>query len=134
MKNLFLLFFLVCSIKFYSQQKENEKIVSDIFFNKYKKQKRNATILSVTGGVLLFTGFIISKQESEAANLVFSKNEVTGYSIASLGIISIIGSIPLYISAEKNYKKSVSISPSVQTYHFYNTKNTSLGLNITYSF
>ena len=76
----------------------------------------------------------ISKQESEAANLVFSKNEVTGYQIASLGIISIIGSIPLYISAEKNYKKSVSISPSVQTYHFYNTKNTSLGLNITYSF
>lgn len=134
MKNTLLFLLLILSFKLFSQENDKQKVVSNIYYEKYKKQKKNATILSVTGGVLLFTGIIISQQKSESANLVFSKSEVTGYSIATLGVFSIISSIPFYVSAEKNRKKSITISPNLNSFNTIDKKQTNFGLSITYNF
>lgn len=139
MKNLFLTLLFIVPHTATAQQ--NEKSEINYYLQKSVSKKKTGNALLLTGTVLIITGVVVATSGNNNNNnnntgWLFSQNEMTGMTISSLGVFSALTSIPFYISANHNRKKSLKISPTtgiIQTNSITEPKNYALaGLKITF--
>ena len=135
MKNLFLILLFIVPLTATAQQHKNSEINYYLQKSVSKKKTGNALLLSGTG--LILTGIVVGTTAGKQNNaLFFSSNQIAGAGIFSLGVFSALTSIPFYISANHNKKKSLKISPTteiIQTNSISEPKNyASAGLKITF--
>lgn len=128
MRKLFLLTscILICNIIF-SQPKTKE-----YFLEKSKNQKKIAWILLATGTAAIVTGVLIEAPQRGTGN----SQSFTGGLIEVGGIISVLTSIPFFISSSKNKKRGATLTINNQRIlsplnnSFVVNRQTSVSLNI----
>jgi len=94
------------------------KIDANSFLQKSKNKQKVAWIMAGGGATLLLTGIIIPRREIIYNDIIFGQPvSFTGYKndgikalFALTGTLSILGSIPFFISSHHNKKKSASLS------------------------
>ena len=117
MKNIFLAFVLICfAIKPFAQTDTSINFSKQYYLTTSRHQKTAAIVLISGGGALFCTGGIIEMSHlgSDLGNFWTGngkQHDDTGPSILILaGAASMLGSIPLFISAQHNKKKALSVS------------------------
>lgn len=91
--------------------KHNHKVDADLLLQKSKNKKKVAWIMAGGGATLLLTGIIIPRGEIIHDNFFQEyKNDGIKHSFALTGALSILGSIPFFISSHHNKKKAASLS------------------------
>lgn len=75
------------------------------YLKKSKNQKTAAWILLGGGSALIATGIIVGSSEESTFN-----DAAGGAAIAGIGLLSTIGSIPLFIASGKNKRKANNFS------------------------
>ncbi len=127
---------LLCGNTFSAQVKQQDSIqVSNNYFEKYQRQKKTANIILGTGSVLALSGFIVASTDSGTrGSLFFSTNQIVGLILIISGVTSALVSIPFYISAEKNKRKSLTIQPTFQLENekYTQEKSAKVGVAITF--
>lgn len=111
MKNLLLslLFILPLTI---NAQKDNTDDLNR-YLRKSTNQKKTANVLLITGGGLMVTGLLVGNSGNQDGSYFFSENQLAGFGLFSLGVISSVISVPFYISAHHNKRKLMKLSPAV---------------------
>lgn len=114
MKSTFITLLLLCSITVLSQQPTS---VNTDYLKKSKNQKKVALIMLGGGATLLLTGIIIPKGELIHSGFLDDtyKNDGIKGAFELTGIVSMLGSIPLFIASSKNKKKAAAISFKMET-------------------
>lgn len=134
MKNILLLLLtlLFCVFTFAQQVPGQDQSVSKDYLTKSRKQKSAAWSLLGLGGVLIGTGLLIGGKKSASLD-----DAATGGIIASVGIVSSLVSIPLFISSGKNRKKALKTSaylgaqqPMIGTVHSLRRPSPTLSISI----
>ncbi|MBK8605497.1 MAG: hypothetical protein IPN82_01275 [Chitinophagaceae bacterium] len=109
---LFIAFFSMLT-KGFNQQVEEPKmeLTKQEYLKKSKSQKTAGRILLGGGGILIGAG-LLTNLSNGLGNLFVeeSQKNSSGDIFTVLGVISIGGSIPLFISAGKNKRKAISLS------------------------
>lgn len=107
---------LLCGNTFSAQVKQQDSIrISNIYFEKYQRQKKTANIILGTGSVLILSGLVaFATDDRTEGRLFFSTNQIVGVTLVTFGITSVLVSVPFYISAAKNKRKSLTIQPIFQ--------------------
>jgi hypothetical protein len=99
MKKLFVtltaIVFVTCV---FSQEQINNY---DYHIQKSKRQKSGARVMLIAGPVALGLGLLIGNRENSSFG-----EAGTGFIIGSLGILSMAGSIPLFLASGKNKRKA----------------------------
>lgn len=114
---------------------DEEKLWIEKYFEKYQRQKKTANILLGTGSVLALSGFIVASTDSGTrGSLFFSTNQIVELILIISGVTSALVSIPFYISAEKNKRKSLTIQPTFQLENekYTQEKSAKVGVAITF--
>jgi hypothetical protein len=75
------------------------------YLKKSKDQKTAAWVLLGGGTVMIGTGFLIGARKESSFD-----DAATGFIIAVVGVVSDIGSIPLFIASGRNKRKAIRIS------------------------
>ncbi|MDX1938689.1 MAG: hypothetical protein SFU21_16330 [Flavihumibacter sp.] len=84
--------------------------INNEFYEKSRKQKTAAWIFLAGGATLAISGVVIGTLE---ANLVREdENSVLGTIMVFTGLSAMVGSIPLFIAADKNKRKAITTSVS----------------------
>lgn len=85
---------------------------SQDYLQKSKNQKTTAWIMLGGGGALILTGIIIPKGELTHLGILDNdyKNDGIKNAFVSSGTIAMLGSIPFFIMASKNKRKTASFS------------------------
>lgn len=98
---------LFCSLSLLASSQDKE-----FLFQKSAKQKKAGVILLSTGGAFTITGVLISigRADNELIN-AFSENKndqgfVAGTVLLLTGCAAMLSSIPLFVAANKNYRKA----------------------------
>ena len=91
--------------------KHDHKVDADLLLQKSKNKKKVAWIMAGGGATLLLTGIIIPRGEI-IPNFFFPDYKNDGIKISFLltGTLSMLGSIPFFISSHHNKKKAASLS------------------------
>lgn len=110
MKSIPLLIMLAISTNIFCQQ--NTPVINTEYLKKSKTQKKNAFIMLGGGAALFLTGIVIPKGELVHSGFLGDdyKNDGIKGGLELTGIISMLGSIPLFIASSKNKKKAMSVS------------------------
>ena len=110
MKSIPLLIMLAISTNIFCQQ--NTPVINTEYLKKSKTQKKNAFIMLGGGAALFLTGIVIPKGELVHSSILGDdyKNDGIKGGLELTGIISMLGSIPLFIASSKNKKKAMSVS------------------------
>ena len=112
-KLIFLIALFSILTKAFNQQNEAKKmeVTKQEYLKKSKSQIITGTIL-LSGGAILIGAGLSTILENGIVNLFEqdAKKNNSGEVLTVLGIISIGGSIPLFISAGKNKRKAISLS------------------------
>ena len=92
-------------------QKTNDSVptVQTDYLQKSKNQKTAAWILLGGGAALIGTGFIVG----DGKDATFD-DAATGAVLAGVGLLSTIGSIPLFIASGKNKRKAMNLTTGIQ--------------------
>ena len=91
--------------------KHNHKVDADLLTQKSKNKKTVAWIMAGGGATLLVTGIIIPRGEIIHDSFFPEyKNDGIKSSFALTGTLSMLGSIPFFISSHHNKKKAASLS------------------------
>ncbi len=97
---------LILSATSFSQQTNpSQPVTKADYLQKSKNQKTGAWVLLGGGIALMGTGFLIG-----GGNEASLDNAETGVIIAGIGVLSAIGSIPLFIASGRNKRKGMSLS------------------------
>ena len=113
MKTSILLLALLFSTNLFSQEESKNQEVNR-YLQKSVRQKKTANILMVTGGVLIISGIITISSDDKKGFL--SSEQVIGGSLVTLGAVSVLTSIPFYISAGSNKSKYRKFSPQIGSF------------------
>ena len=109
MKNLILALIFILPLTITAQQNNVPEI--DLYMNKANKQRKTGNILLISGGGLIVTGLIVGT--SGDGKGFIDANALAGSGIFLLGGLSALTSIPFYISANNNRKKSLKFTPVI---------------------
>lgn len=95
-------------------QSSSQEIVKDknYYQVKSKRQKSAALALLIGGGVAIGTGLLIGNSSESSFD-----DAATGAIIGGLGVLAMIGSVPLFLASGKNKRKAglmVKLSTSPQ--------------------
>jgi Na+/proline symporter len=101
----FAILFFVTTSSFSQQTNSTQTLTRQDYLTKSKNQKTSARVLLVGGAVLIGTGLLIGTREEATLD-----DAATGGTIASIGILSAIGSIPLFIASGRNKRKAMNVS------------------------
>ena len=113
MKTSILLLALLFSTNLFSQEESKNQEVNR-YLQKSVRQKKTANILMITGGVLIISGIITISSDDKKGFL--SSEQVIGGSLVTLGAVSVLTSIPFYISAGSNKSKYRKFSPQLGSF------------------
>ncbi len=98
-----------------SQQTTPDKVVtSDFLLKKGKRQSTAAWILLGGGVALVGTALLIGDSEESSFD-----DAATGGVIAGVGILSALGSIPLFIASSKNKRKAMNMTGHLKLERYY---------------
>jgi hypothetical protein len=101
---------LVLSVTSFSQQNNPSPTrTKEDYLLKSKNQKTTAWVLLGGGTALIGVGFLIGDGKESS----FS-SAATGVVMAGIGVLSIIGSIPLFIASGKNKRKGMALSAFIK--------------------
>ncbi|HUS01191.1 MAG TPA: hypothetical protein VMY77_05665 [Chitinophagaceae bacterium] len=92
--------------------RNDHKPDADFLLQKSKNKKKVAWIMAGGGSTLLLAGIIIPRGEVIRDNIWWPeyKNDGIKQSLALTGILSMLGSIPFFISSHHNKKKATSLT------------------------
>ena len=111
MKKIMVYFLLLAlpATSFCQQTNDSVPLVRTDYLQKSKNQKTAAWVLLGGGAVLTGTGFLIG----DSKNSTFD-DAATGAILGGVGVLSAIGSIPLFIASGKNKRKATSTSTFIK--------------------
>ena len=134
MKNFIFVLLLTLPLTATAQQNKNSEI--NYYLQKSLNKKKTGKVLLLTGTTFTLIGAVVATTGDHRGAIFFSSTEMVGITVATLGVISALTSIPFYISANQYRKKSLKISPTtglIQTNSITEPKYfPSAGLNITF--
>ena len=92
-------------------QKTNDSIpvLKTDYLQKSKNQKTAGWVLVGGGTALIVTGFIVGNSENSTFD-----DAATGATLAGIGVLSALGSIPLFIASGKNKKKAANMTTNIK--------------------
>jgi len=136
-KMISLLLLFAVSLTVFSQQ--NIPGINTDYLKKSKKQKKIALILLGGGATFFLTGVVIPKGELVHSGFLGNDYENDGIKSAFklTGMLSMLGSIPLFIASSKNKKRAASLgfrmekTPSLQQQNFVHHSYPALTLNLS---
>lgn len=132
MKTLILILTLLFSANFFSQERNNNDEINR-YLQKSHSKRKTANVLLISGSSLLLTGFVVANSGSSSNGILnFSGNQLAGFGISTLGILTALTSIPFYISAGHNKSKSRKISPQIGNFKTPENNYVTAGLNIEF--
>ena len=100
---------LIFSVSSFSQQTTPSKPVTrEDYLKKSKNQKTAAWVLLGGGTVLIGTGFLIGDREESSFD-----DAATGAILGGIGVLSMIGSIPVFLASGKNKRRANAMSTSI---------------------
>jgi uncharacterized membrane protein len=103
MKKYFIsILLLLFAISVFSQEVVKNK---EYYTAKSKKQKTGGWIMLGGGAALIGTGFLIGDREESSFD-----DAATGAILGGVGVLLMIGSIPVFIASGKNKRKAASLS------------------------
>ncbi len=107
MKKIMIYFLLLAMPAASFCQKTNDSVpsVKTDYLTKSKNQKSAAWVLLGGGTALIGAGFLIG----DSKNSTFD-DAATGAILGGIGVLSAIGSIPLFIASGKNKRKALNMS------------------------
>jgi phosphate/sulfate permease len=116
-KNILFVLLLVVSTNAFSQQTNpSQKISGENYLKKSKNQKTAAWVLLGGGVALITTAFAVGMNDAaeDLAGILFLGEEQqssnTGEVLFYTGLVSMAGSIPLFIASSKNKRKAEKIA------------------------
>ena len=135
MKNLLLTLLFIFPITAIAQQNNDVEISQ--YLQKSIAQSKTGNILLITGGGLIATGVLVAiSGEKKGGHYFFSNNDAIGGSIATLGVLSALVSIPIHISSGHNKRKYLKLTPSaamISSNSFNEKQNYAVvGLKVTF--
>src|SRR5215203_5465977 len=108
---------IVLSVSSYAQQTNTQVAMKGNFIEKSKNQKKVAFIMLGAGAVLVGTALIIPRGDYEGTEIdglggVTEKYSNDGVKAACgiTGVLSMLGSIPLFLASSRNKKRGMDIS------------------------
>ena len=107
-----MIYFLLLSLpaaSFCQQTNDSVPLIKTDYLQKSKNQKTAAWVLLGGGAVLIGTGFLIG----DSKNSTFD-DAATGAILGGIGVLSAIGSIPLFIASGKNKRKAMKTSTFIK--------------------
>lgn len=110
MKHLLLAFLFALPLTMNGQQNNSTEI--NEYLEKSNRQRKTGNVLLITGGTLILSGVIVGVTGNKNRSFIISQSDIAGASLVTLGLLSGLTSVPFYISANSNKKKSLKISPS----------------------
>lgn len=107
MKKIMVYFLLVAmpATSFCQTTNDSLPVVKTDYLAKSKNQKTAAWVLLGGGTVLIGAGFLIGDNKNSTFD-----DAATGALLAGIGVLSAIGSIPLFIASGKNKRKGINMS------------------------
>jgi len=106
-KAIICVLFLTTATTSFCQQ---TKLLHDDYMLKSKRQKSAAWVLLGGGIALMGTGFLIGNGKEASFD-----DAAGGVIVAGIGVLSAIGSIPLFIASARNKRKGMSLSFKTET-------------------
>jgi len=107
-----MIYFLLLALPVTSFCQKKYDTVTDIktgYIEKSKNQKTAAWFLLGGGVALIGTGFLVGDDKEASFDDAF-----TGALMAGIGVLSTIGSIPLFIASGKNKRKAMNASAFIK--------------------
>ena len=107
-----MIYFLLLALPVTSFCQKTYDTVPDIktgYIEKSKNQKTAAWVLLGGGVALIGTGFLVGDDKEASFDDAF-----TGALMAGIGVLSTIGSIPLFIASGKNKRKAMKATTSIK--------------------
>jgi len=92
-------------------QKTNDSlpVVKTEYLQKSKNQKTAGWVLLGGGTALIVTGFIVGNSENSTFD-----DAAMGATLAGVGVLSALGSIPLFVASGKNKRKGLQASTFIK--------------------
>ena len=111
MKKVFVYVLLVAMPTTIFCQKTNDSVpdIKTHYMEKSKNQKTAAWVLLGGGTALIGVGFLIGDNKNSTFD-----DAATGALLAGIGVLSTIGSIPLFIASGKNKRKAMNASAFIK--------------------
>ena len=107
-----ILYFLLLALpaaSFCQQSNDSVPVIKTDYLVKSKNQKTAAWVLLGGGVALIGTGFLVG----DGKNSTFD-DAAAGAFLAGIGVLSAIGSIPLFIASGKNKRKAMNASAFIK--------------------
>ena len=107
MKKVMVYFLLLAmpATSFCQMTNDSVPVVKTDYLTKSKNQKTAAWVLLGGGAALIGTGFLIGDNKNSTFD-----DAATGAVLGGIGVLSAIGSIPLFIASGKNKRKALKMS------------------------
>lgn len=120
-----ILFFVIIAIgkSSFSQTSSSNVKSKEFYLAKSQHQRTLARIMLGGGAALTGIGFLAGTAEALSTIQGSSKSNNTGATLATVGIISMLGSIPLFICSSHNKRKGAAIAFNMQTMPILVTQN-----------
>ena len=132
MKTLILFSALFFSANLCSQE-QNSPTEINRYLQKSNIKRKTANVLLISGSGLLLTGFVVANSGSSSNGILnFSGNQLAGFGISTLGVLTALTSVPFYISAGHNKSKSRKISPQIGNFKTSENNYVTAGLKIEF--
>lgn len=111
MKKIMIYFLLLVlpATSFCQKANDSVPVVKTDYLVKSKNQKTAAWVLLGGGAVLIGTGFIVGDGKNSSFD-----DAATGVFLAGIGVLSAIGSIPLFIASGKNKRRAMKASAFIK--------------------
>ena len=107
-----LIYFLLLALpgaSFCQQTNDSVPLIKTDYLQKSKNQKTAAWVLLGGGAALIGTGFLIGDSKNSSFD-----DAATGAILGGIGVLSAVGSIPLFIASGKNKRKAMSTSAFIK--------------------
>jgi hypothetical protein len=108
-RSIVFLLFLLLSVPAFTQQTDPPQLsVKESYLLKSKHQKTAAFVLLAGGAALAGGGFLVGNSKEASFD-----DAGTGIVMAGVGVLSMLGSIPLFIASTKNKNRAMKVSASI---------------------
>jgi hypothetical protein len=108
-KMIFFMMLLIWASTSFSQQTNlPQKMTREDYLAKSKRQHSGAWVLLGGGAALILVGDLVGNNKNSSFG-----DAGTGVIVAGIGVLSMLGSIPLFIAAGKNKRRGNALSASI---------------------
>jgi hypothetical protein len=109
-KTIFFTMLLLLAATSFSQQTDSpQKMTRADYLAKSKRQRSGAWVLLGGGAALILVGDLVGNNKNSSFG-----DAGTGVIVAGVGVLSMLGSIPLFIASGKNKRRGNALSASIQ--------------------